>query len=45
MAISRYLSNPKKKTPDGKQVYKSKRLKPIPLKTMTFMLQHKLVID
>ncbi len=32
MAISRYLSNPKKKTPDGKQVYKSKRLKPIPLK-------------
>ena len=27
MAISRYLSNPKKKTPDGKQVYKSKRLR------------------
>ena len=32
MAISRYLSNPKKKTPDGKTVYKSKRLKNIPLK-------------
>ncbi len=32
MAISRYLSNPKKKTPDGKEVFKSKRLKSIPLK-------------
>ena len=32
MAISRYLSNKTKKTPDGKTVYKSKRLKNIPLK-------------
>ena len=32
MAISRYLDNDNKKTPDGKTVYKSKRLKNIPLK-------------
>ena len=32
MAISRYLDNDTKKTPDGKTVYKSKRLKNIPLK-------------
>ena len=32
MAISRYLYNDTKKTPDGKTVYKSKRLKNIPLK-------------
>ena len=31
MAISRYLNNDTKKTPDGKTVYKSKRLKQIPL--------------
>ena len=31
MAISRYLNNDTKKTPDGKTVYKSKRLKKIPL--------------
>ena len=32
MAISRYLNNDTKETPDGKKVYKSKRLKSIPLK-------------
>ena len=32
MAISRYQNNQTKKTPDGKTVYKSKRLKKIPLK-------------
>ena len=32
MAISRYLNNNTKKAPDGKTVYKSKRLKRIPLK-------------
>ena len=32
MAISRYLDNDTKKKPDGKTVYKSKRLKNIPLK-------------
>lgn len=31
MAISRYLNNDTKKTPDGKTVYESKRLKQIPL--------------
>tara|TARA_R100000479_G_C6356354_1_gene191239 strand:- start:462 stop:758 length:297 start_codon:yes stop_codon:yes gene_type:complete len=31
MAISRYLNNDTKKAPDGKTVYKSKRLKKIPL--------------
>jgi len=31
MAISRYLNNNTKKAPDGKTVYKSKRLKRIPL--------------
>ena len=31
MAISRYLNNDTIKTPDGKTVYKSKRLKKIPL--------------
>ena len=36
-AISRYLNNDTKETPDGKKVYKSKRLKSIPLKMMTFM--------
>ena len=31
MAISRYQNNQTKKTPDGKTVYKSKRMKKIPL--------------
>ena len=31
MAISRYLNNDTKKSADGKTVYKSKRLKKIPL--------------
>ena len=32
MAVSRYLNNEKKKTGEGKTVYKTKRLKKIPLK-------------